>query len=273
MTAFAQPEASGVQLGQPGADENDTVAGELAHIIRDASANAPRSRQSHIGPSEIGVDCDRRIAYKLLDWPKANTGSDPLASIIGTGFHGWAEDAFRRPELDGRFLVETRLTIAPPLMPGGSCDLYDTLHERVIDWKVVGDSVLRKYKAEGPRQQYRVQAHMYGLGWEFAGRAPREVALAFIPRTGYLSGLWVWKEPYDRQVALDALRRMYTIRDLLIALDPEAHPERWSLIPNEPSYGCRFCPYYKPGSTDLGAGCPGNLPPKNPNTAQASKAA
>jgi hypothetical protein len=270
---FSQPAPGpAMQLGQPGADENDAVAGELAHIIRDASANAPRSRQSAIGPSEIGVDCDRRIAYKLLDWPKANTGSDPLASIIGTGFHAWAEEAFSRPELGGRFIVEQHLTIAPPLMPGGSCDLYDTLHDRVIDWKVVGDSMLRKYKSEGPREQYRVQGHVYGFGWELLGRTPKEIALAFVPRTGYLSGLWVWREPYDRAIALKALARMYAIRDLIIATDPEANPAMWSVIPAAPSHGCRFCPWHRPGSNDLGAGCPGNLPPRNPHTAQAKPA-
>lgn len=270
--AFAQPEADAVQLGQPGFDGADAVAGELAHFIRDASANAPRSRQTAIGPSEVGMECDRRIAYKLLDWNKANTGSDPLASIIGTGFHAWAEEAFSRPELGGRFIVEQWLTIAPPLMPGGSCDLYDTLHDRVIDWKVIGDTMMRKYKTEGPREQYIVQAHVYGLGWEFLGRTPKEVALAFIPRTGYLSGLWVWRAPWDRQIALDALRRMYTIRDLIIAIDPETNPAMWSLIPDKPGWGCRFCPWFKPGSTNLGDGCPGNQPPRKPNTTQASKA-
>lgn len=264
--AFTQPETGGVQLAQPGADEADAVAGELAHFIREASSNSPRSRQSTIGPSEVGDTCDRKIAYRLLDWDKANTGSDPLASIIGTGFHGWAEEAFSRPELKGRFIVEQRLTIAPPLMPGGSCDLYDTATDRVIDWKVIGDSVMRKYKTEGPRRKYIVQANVYGLGWEFLGYTPKEVALAFIPRTGYLSGLWVWRQPYDRQIALDALRRMYTIRDLIIAVDPEANPVMWSLIPHEPGWDCRYCPWFKPASTDLGAGCPGNVPPKTRTT-------
>jgi hypothetical protein len=259
---FTQPEAGGVQLGQPGADEDDAIAGELVHFIRDAAKNAPRSRQTSIGPSEIGAPCDRKIAYKILDWDKANTDGDPLASILGTGFHTWAEDAFRRPELGGRFIVEQRLRIMPPLIPGGSCDLYDTLYDRVIDWKVVGDSMIRKYRAEGPKREYRVQAHTYGLGWELMGRNPREVMLAVLPRTGYLSGMWIWREPYNRQIALDAIARVYAIKDLIIAIDPEANPAMWSLIPADPGWGCKFCPWFRPRSTDLGEGCPGNLPPQ-----------
>ncbi|MDN3356052.1 hypothetical protein [Actinomadura sp. DC4] len=275
MTAptFTQPEAGGTQLGQPGADGDDAIAGELKHIILDASRNAPRSRQSSIGPSEIGAACDRRLAYKILDWDKANTGGDPLASILGTGYHNWAEAAFSRPELGGRWLVEQRLTIAPPLIPGGSCDLYDTLHDRVIDWKVVGDSMIRKYKAEGPRREYRVQGHTYGLGWELAGYRPKEVVLAVLPRTGYLSGMWIWREPYDRQIALDAIARIYAIRDLIVAIDPEANPPMWELIPAVPSFGCKWCPWFKPASTDLGAGCPGNVPPKTRTRTNAAKAA
>lgn len=269
---FAQPEAGGTQLSQPGSSEDDAVAGELQHVILDAANNAPRSRQSSIGPSEIGVACNRRLAYKILDWDKANTGGDPLASILGTGFHNWAEKAFSRPELGGRWIVEQRLTIAPPLIPAGSCDLYDTLHDRVIDWKVVGDSMIRKYKAEGPRRSYRVQGHTYGLGWELAGRTPKEVVLAILPRTGYLSGMWLWREPYNRQIALDAIARVYNIRDLIIAIDPEANPAMWSLIPAEPSHDCRFCPWFRPGSTDLGTGCPGNVPSKTARPAQANKA-
>jgi hypothetical protein len=65
---------------------------------------------------------------------------------------------------------------------------------------------------------------------------------------------------------------MYTIRDLIIALDPEANPATWSLIPAAPSYGCKYCPWFKARSADLGAGCPGNLPPKIPTTAQAKAA-
>ncbi|WP_232524344.1 hypothetical protein [Nocardiopsis gilva] len=139
----------------------------------------------------------------------------------------------------------------------------------MIDHKVVGDSALRKYKAEGVREQYRVQANLYGLGFERLGFFPQTVALAFYPRGGMLGGMWVWSEPYDRQVALNALKRLGSVRDALVALDPESRPQMWAHIPAAATSACRFCPWWRPASTDLSVGCPGDLT----NTTQATKAA
>ncbi len=153
-----------------------------------------------------------------------------------------------------RWLVEQRVEVAPGL--GGSCDLYDTHTDTVIDWKVVGATSMRKYKAEGPREQYIVQANLYGLGFENAGYQPKNVALAFIPRGGMLTGMWLWTAPYDRQKALDALARLETIRSAIVTLDPEATPANWAFFPATPGHDCGYCPWFKPGSTDLSLGCP-----------------
>lgn len=249
-------------FAQPGADQTDGIAFELAEFIRDAANNAPRSLQTTLGPSEAGIPCDRRLAYKLTGWQQPNGGGDPLASVIGTGFHTWAAEAFTRPELDGRFLVEQHLTIAPPLIPGGSCDLYDTFYDRVLDWKVVGKSSYDKYRRQGPREQYRVQAHLYGLGWEIAGRSPREVGLVVVPRqSARLADIWVHVEPYDRNVAVNAIKRVGTVQQIVTALSVREQPAMFGVIPAKPGHECVFCPYYRPGSTDFGEGCPGNLPP------------
>ena len=143
----------------------------------------------------------------------------------------------------------------------GSCDAYDTRTNTVIDHKVVGDTAMRRYKTEGVREQYRVQANLYALGFENGGYKPETVALAFYPRGGMLAGLWVWTDVYDRQVALDALKRLGSIRDLVLALDPESRPDMWDHIPATPSSACRWCPWFAPGATDLSSGCPGQLNP------------
>lgn len=267
MTApsFTQPggdQAPASGFAQPGNGPLEVLGDQLKQIIRDGAARAPRSVQTTMGPSEAGVECDRRLAFRLLNWPATNTGGDPLASIIGTGFHSWAADVFTRPEHRARWLVEQRLTIAPPYIPGGSCDLYDMQEDDVIDWKVVGATSMRKYKTEGPRQQYQVQGHLYGLGWQLAGRTPKTVTLAFIPRAGLLSGMWLWRTAYDPMVAANAIRRIYAIKDLILAVDPEAQPANWALIPAKADHGCTFCPWYRPGSADISKGCPGDLPPK-----------
>lgn len=264
VMSFGQPTA------QPPEHGDDQLAGSLREVILAAAAAHPRSQQTALGPSEAGVECPRRLAYRMLDWPlppgtPPSIGGDPWPATVGTAIHTWLAGAFGR-DPSGRWLVEQHLTIAPPLVPGGSCDLYDTLTDTVIDHKAVGTESMRTYKASGPRRQYKVQAHLYGLGWELAGRTPRRVALAFYPRGGLLAGLWVWSEPYDRQFALDALTRLTAIRQLVFAVDAggqlEHNPARWALIPAEPSHSCAWCPWYRPGSADLASGCPGDLPPR-----------
>lgn len=256
-------------------DSSEGIRRMLTEIITDTAANAPRSLQRRIGPSEVGDPCPRRLAYKLLDWPATNSGGDPWPSIVGTATHEWLAGALTlHNQTTGtrRFLVEERVEVDDGSVSGyrlgGSCDAYDTATNTVIDHKCVGETAMRKYRNEGIREQYRVQANLYGLGFERAGHRPETVALAFYPRGGMLGGLWVWTDVYDRQLALDALARLRSVRDAVIALDPEARPAMWEHLPATPGSACRFCPFWKPGSTDLAVGCPGNT-----TTHQANQAA
>ncbi|MGH3099293.1 MAG: hypothetical protein ACRDMV_25210 [Streptosporangiales bacterium] len=69
-------------------DLAETLAEELRTAIAYDVANKPRSLQKTLGPSEVGEECQRKLAYKLLDWdPKPNTRIDPLPSFIGTAAH------------------------------------------------------------------------------------------------------------------------------------------------------------------------------------------
>ena len=249
-----------------GSDETgEMLAERIAALIVDTALNAPRSRQKRLGPSEVGDPCERRLSYKELDWPKANTNQDPAASIIGTGFHSWMEEAFTArqstlPDGRPRYKVEERVTVRPHPIEGaviaGSSDLFDRATGTVWDWKLVGVSSLDDYRRKGPGVQYRAQGHMYGLGQENAGETVKRVAICFVGRYHELR-VHVWTEPYDRQVALDALARLDRIRQQLLDVDPESHPERWSQIPTSELAKCRFCSWFKPGSTDLSVGCPG----------------
>ena len=253
MTVFNQP-------GQGAEPPEDPLKAILLGIIRDTDAASARSTQTAIGPSEVGDACDRRIAYKRLDWPATNHG-EPWFAIIGTAVHAWLADAFGHERHRGRWLVETRVTIRDGL--AGTCDLYDTLRAEVIDWKIVGKDSLDKYRANGPSRRYRTQVHLYGAGMVNAGRPVHRVTIAFLPRSGFLDGAHVWSERYDPGVVDAALARLDAITELVILLDPEQHPERWALIPARPSSECRFCPWWRPGSTDLSKGCPGDTAPQN----------
>lgn len=242
----------------------EALASRVADLIVDAALNSPRSLQTRIGPSEVGDPCERKLTYKMYDWPAVATRHDPIASVLGTGFHAWMEEVFTARNTGGRYKVEERVTVRAGYTEHsileGSSDLYDRVTGTVFDWKLVGTSSLDTYRRKGPGAQYRTQAHLYGLGQENAGEHPKRVAIVFVARYHELR-VHVWTEPYQRQVALDALERLDRIRQRIHDLDPEAHPERWSQIPASEDAKCRFCPWFRPGSTDLSVGCPGVVKP------------
>jgi hypothetical protein len=254
--AFAQPEAGYTRPPTTG------VAGQIAAMVIDdvkhAAANAPRSRQVSVGPSELGTPCTRRLAYRLLAWDRPNADTDPWAATIGTSVHAWMAAAYEAKNRQlgcQRYLIEHRVHLPGGI--SGSSDLYDRETCVNNDWKITSLDNIRKYRRSGPGQQYRIQGHLYGLGMLLAGEAPADIAITFLPRGGRIDGLYVWSEPFDPSVAADAIRRYLATRDALTALDPETHPERWALFPTAEAH-CAWCPFYLPMSADLSRGCPGH---------------
>jgi hypothetical protein len=257
VTTFAQPDAGWK------APPLEGMAGQLAtrviETVKHAAANAPRSLQAAPGPSELGTPCTRRLAYRALDWePKPNSDTDPWASIQGTAVHTWMAQTFEAEnERHGyaRYLIEHPVTL-----PGGirgSCDLYDRHTGGVADWKVTGAANLRKYRTDGPGQQYRTQAHLYALGLQLAGESPGHVAIVFLPRGGRIDDLHTWTEAYSPTVAVAALRRFQAVQEFHVRADPETHPDRWAWLATADAH-CLYCPWHLPGSTDLSQGCPGH---------------
>lgn len=249
-----------------GSDEyGEQLAEQIAEFILDADRNSARSQQRAIGPSEVGEPCERQLTYKILGVPENNGHRDPIAAIIGIGFHMWMAEKFQAKQVllaDGtpRYLVEERLTIRDGMT--GTADLYDGLAGVNNDWKLVGVSSMDRYRRQGPGPKYRIQGHVYGLGQEMAGRKPHRVAITFIARHHELQ-VHVWSEPYDRQIALEALDRLDRIRQEAHDLDLPANPARWAQIPIADDPTCIWCPWLKPGSDDLSQGCPGK-PDPNP---------
>lgn len=230
---------------------------ELMHVIEDAIVNHPRSLQKTIGPSELGQECPRRIAYTLLGIGPFNPFSDvPWLPTIGTAMHAWLEEKFgiNNAAAYDRWLLEMRVSVGEILGVEitGSADVYDRATCTVVDWKVVGATQLKKYRSKGPGQQYRCQGHLYGRGFIRRGVPVDNVMIVFLPRNGELRDAHVWSEPYDEAVALWALERANGIAIGAAALGTGVLEQ---LEPVE-SF-CRRCPFYKPGSTDLATGCPG----------------
>ncbi|WP_327655732.1 hypothetical protein [Streptomyces sp. NBC_00483] len=258
---FAQPTAHGKPVAEP--TPGDVIARQIRQLINDTANNAPRSRQRRIGPSEVGNPCDRALAYKSMDWPKApGADREPWASVQGTALHTWLAELFEQRDPNGeRYLVEQRVTVhqgyTEDATIAGSADLYDRLTGTVYDWKCVSPTSLAKYRRHGPGDQYRIQANLYGLGMENAGEAPKRVAIVFLPRQ-YRLEPYVWVDEYRRDVALAAIARLQRIREQLLAVDPEANPAAWAAFPTSPDAKCFFCDWYQRGSTDLATGCPGS---------------
>ena len=240
------------------------MATDIIETVKHAAANAPRSLQVLPGPSELGTPCTRRLAYKAVDWePKPNSDTDPWAAVQGTSVHAWMAAAYQG-ENDrcgyAPYLVEHRVHLPGGI--SGSCDLYDRHTGTVIDWKMTGQNRLREYRRDGPGPQYRAQAHLYALGLHLDGESPQYVADVFLPRGGRIDGLHVWTEPYNPQLAVEALKRYQAIRGFHLVLDPEANPQNWGLLPTADAH-CAYCPWFLPRSDNLSRGCPGHSAPGN----------
>jgi hypothetical protein len=252
---FAQPAAAFVKPPTGG------LAAAVIETVKRAAASAPRSLQAAPGPSQLGTPCTRRLGYQVLDWdPKPNKDIDPWAATIGTATHAWMATTYEQENKRlgrERYLVERRIHLPGGI--SGSSDLFDRDTCTNVDWKITGLPRLKEYRKNGPGQQYRIQAHLYGLGMQLAGEQVRDVAIVFLPRGGRLDMLHAWTEPYDPHVAVEALGRYQTIIDFHVTVDPEAHPERWALLPTADAH-CTYCPWFLPGSGYLRSGCPGHQP-------------
>lgn len=220
-------------------------------VFERGMAGHKRSQQRMIGPSGIGDPCDISLTYALA---KVRTERRPFTgwkATVGTAVHAWAEEQF---EEENRRLGYRRWVTEQSVMVGhiggeevwGHSDLFDLFQKTVYDHKFVGASMLKKYKSNGPSQQYRVQAHLYGLG--FANRRdafglPREVAIAFGTRDGELGDAYIWRQAWDRSVAEEALARANRLYDRLhneFGGDPRAATEEFTPC-SEPF--CDYCGY------------------------------
>jgi hypothetical protein len=227
----------------------------ITNVIRAKSVNSPRSKVVRIGPSEIGDPCLRKLSYKLLEVPKTNSFSDPWPSVSGTAIHAWLAEAFEADNGDADWLVEHRVEARPGL--SGTLDLFDRTNGIVIDHKCVGATSMKDRKANGPTEQQIIQLNIYGYGLEQQGHKVNKIALAFYPLGGMLTGLYTWVGEYNKDVAIEAMLRLDSTVELIAMLDPEAHPERWEIVPASTSRNCTFCPWFVPGSDNLSTGCPG----------------
>lgn len=219
------------------------VARWLAELIYQRGATADRSLSRKVGPSGLGTDCDRQLAYAANGMLPLNFTADPWPALVGTAVHTWLADLFR--DLDGgtgRFLIESKVTYRGV---SGSPDLYDRRPRTVYDWKATKVSKIHTIRRNGPPPNYVTQIQTYAAALADSGETPEHVALVFLPTDGKLTDVFAWVAPYDRSVADAAIERLEALRGL-----PPMQ------VTPTPSRLCDWCDWYQPGG---GQGCPGNF--------------
>lgn len=232
------------------------VLSDLKDVIVWTDNSSARSQQVAIGPSELGSECNRRLAYRIAGVPEVNGWRDPLPAIVGTAVHSWLEKAinsFQAVHYMDRW--ETELTVHPDPLVVGHCDLYDKDLHMVIDWKTVNATKLKAWKRLGPPEHFLSQVNLYAKGLIATGRPVRKVALVAIPRAGFLADAIMSVFDYDPALAQASLDRMYGLADELLG----QQQIDFAGVQATPDDGCTYCPWYRGGSkaADL-SGCAGN---------------
>lgn len=238
------------------------LAVEVREVVSRASNRAPRSQQVHLGPSELGVTCDRQVVAKLLQEPSTNHVADPWPSVVGTAVHAWLADAF---ELDNtvrghNWFTERRVTPHPD--HSGTADLYSIKHRALLDHKVLGETSMQKVKRpQGPPPVYQVQLGLYALGYLREGWPVDRVGLIAYPRTrSSIHDIYVWERAWDQSyvdLVKAALLRTSERKEMAAQVrNGLAMLDDIPIAPDDDQ--CYFCPFYRPQSAHDGqTGCPG----------------
>jgi hypothetical protein len=201
-----------------------------------------RSKQIEIGPSSIG-SCARRVYHDLKQTPKTND-TEKLAAILGTFIHAGVEKSIQRLDPFGdNYLIELEVSYGDLK---GHCDLFIKDQGLVVDWKTTTKKGARYFG----NQQQRWQIQLYGWLLANNGYEVKDVALVGIPRDGGMKDILVHKEPYNPNIAQEALNWLQEIKEI-VDLGKSA-PE-----PEKPIAFCAsYCPYYDPTGE---IGCPSTV--------------
>jgi hypothetical protein len=240
---------------------------ELKGIVTRYASQQPRSVQRHLGPSELGHECDRQVVAKMAGSKITNHVADPWASIMGTAGHAYVADAFSWDNTHNdylRWLTEARVTPDPGPDPHpGTADLYDCFNRCVVDHKFQGETTRARLKRSGPPRHYYVQLLLYRQGYLNLGLPVERVVIASWPRTkSTLDDMYVWSHvptPDDDQLVRDVL--VQTAFRQLLAGEVAAGRADLMDIPAVPEDNeCYFCGLYRPQAAYDGLyGCPGTI--------------
>ena len=199
----------------------------LLHVLHSKDAGRDRSKQTQVGPSEIG-GCRRKVWYRLNAQPETNDNQSKLAAIMGTAIHAAIEDAITTLDPEGKdYLVETAVEYGDMK---ARVDLFVPGIGAVIDWKTSKVKNLSYF----PSVQQRWQVQVYGYLLSKNGHDVKTVNLVAIARDGDEKDIKVHSEPYDEVSALEALQWLANVKALTEAPAPE----------KDASFCKNYCQYY-----------------------------
>lgn len=224
-----------------------TASHRILDLVEEVSANDARSFQAHVGPSEIGSPCTRRLALRTLNAPR-NRRMSAWATRIGVAVHAWlAEEA---PAVAGSgFLTEVPLHVEGEgnRKLAGTADVVwvgkDTDGAGVVDiydYKVVGPTTMREIHAGTVPTSYKVQGHTYALGaWRTLGLPPREVGIVFLPSYSTWDAARVVYSPFDLSLAEAGVARWRAVQARALQLGVDGVSRRAGTADDY----CMNCPF------------------------------
>lgn len=247
----------------PGISGPETFAlvDRVQEVLRFVDVRTERSEQSAAGPSQIGGECERQLAYIANGMGKVNPG-DKWQANVGTAIHVYMAEAYTKAGgVSGRYLIEYRISVTTPsgLVIPGTLDLYDRVTRELIDFKTVGQQRAKKIRERGSPKGYKTQLDVYGVGLlACIGERPLRVANVYLPRDGKLAEIFGYSEPWDERNGLEALARYDRIHVDSVALTENGeHMERLGIVPTTPSLLCGYCDFFKAESPSAEFGCTG----------------
>jgi len=199
----------------------------LLHVLHSKDASRDRSKQTQVGPSEIG-GCKRKVWYRLNAQPETNDNQSKLAAIMGTAIHAAIEEAIGAIDPEGKeYLVETEVAYGDMK---AHVDLFVPSTGAVIDWKTSKIKNLSYF----PSNQQRWQVQVYGYLLSKNGYEVKTVNLVAIARDGAEKDVKVHTEPYDETMALAALAWLDNVKKSTTLPEPE----------KDQSFCKDYCQYY-----------------------------
>lgn len=249
---------------------------ELREIVVRYADRLPRNVQRHLGPSELGISCDRNLVFKMAGVSLGSGGNnmhDPWASIMGTAGHAFLEEAFKweslrllREGLSDHVRWHTERRVVPD--PGsaqphpGTADNYDADTYTLSDWKFQSRGVRDKLRRNGPPHHYFMQMLLYAAGYMNEGFRVDRVVLVSWPRTeSSMDDLYAHEHVVtDKDIVqvMDLIKKT-EVREQLAGFVARGEMH-WKDIPASPSEdSCQWCPAFRPdaASNPKVAGCSG----------------